>query len=62
MSKPFTIIGAILLLAAAAIHAYRIYTGFAVVVAGHTIPVAGSWIAVVVLAIIGLMTLVESRR
>ena len=62
MSKPFTIIAALLLLVVAAIHAYRIYTGFAVVVAGHTLPLWGSWAAVAVAAFLGVMLLVESRR
>ncbi|MGD0143976.1 MAG: hypothetical protein ABSC92_12520 [Rhizomicrobium sp.] len=62
MSKPFTTLAALLFLAVAAIHAYRIYMGFAVVVAGHAIPLWGSWVAVAVAALFGVMLLAESRR
>ncbi len=62
MAKPFTVLAALLFLSVAAVHAYRVYTGFAVVVAGHTIPLWGSWIGVAVAALFGVMLLVESRR
>ena len=62
MSKPFTIIGAIVLLVVAAAHAYRLYAGLAVTVGGHDIPMDASWIATAVAALLGIMMLVESRR
>ncbi len=63
MSKPFTIIAALLLLAIAAAHAYRLYAGgFAVVVASHSIPMWVSWPAAIIAALLGVMVLVESRR
>lgn len=60
--KPFTTIAALLLIVVAAAHAYRLYTGMAVVVNGHDIPMWASWAGAAVAGILGLMTLVESRR
>lgn len=62
MSKFFTTLAAIMFLLVAAVHAYRVYSGFALVVAGHTIPVWGSWIGVGIAALFGVMLFVESRR
>lgn len=62
MSKPFTTIAALLFLAIAAIHAYRIYSGFDVIVAGHTLPLWGSWAGAAVAALLGVMLFAESRR
>jgi hypothetical protein len=62
MSKPFTIIAAIIFLLVAAAHAYRAYAGLAVVVGGHEIPVMASWIAAGVSAVIGLMLFREGGR
>jgi hypothetical protein len=62
MSKPFTTIAGLLFLVGAAIHAYRVYSGFAVVIAGHAIPLWRSWIGVAVGALFGIMLLSESRR
>lgn len=62
MSKPFTLIAAIVFLIVAAAHAYRIYTGFPVVVGAHDIPMMASWIGGGIAALLGVMLLVESRR
>ena len=62
MSKPFTIIAAIIFLLVAAAHAYRAYAGLAVIVGGHEIPVMASWIAAAVSAVIGLMLFREGGR
>lgn len=62
MSKPFTTLGAIVFLVVAAAHAYRIYSGMAVVVGGHEISMMASWAGAAVAAVLGLMLLVESRR
>jgi hypothetical protein len=62
MSKPFTLIAAIVFLIVAAAHAYRIYTGFPVTVGAHDIPMMASWIGGAVAALLGIMLLVESRR
>jgi len=62
MSKPFTTIGAIIFLVVAAAHAYRIYSGFTVVVGDHDIPMMVSWIGAAITALLGIMMLIESRR
>jgi len=62
MSKPFTVIAAIIFLIVAAAHAYRAYTGVTVVVDGHEVPMMASWIGGVIAALFGIMLLVESRR
>ena len=62
MSKPFTIISALLLLAIAAAHAARIYYGVGVVVAGHAVPMSASWVCAIVTAFLGIMLFVESGR
>lgn len=60
--KPFTMIAALLLLAVAAAHAYRLYIGMPVDVNGETLPMWVSWVALVVPAFLGIMIFVESRR
>ncbi|HEY0282149.1 MAG TPA: hypothetical protein VGC27_05960 [Rhizomicrobium sp.] len=62
MSKPFTIISALLLLAIAAAHAYRAYYGIDVLVAGHAIPIWASWVSTAVAAVLGIMLFVEAPR
>lgn len=63
MSKPFTIIAALLFLLGAAAHAYRLYAGgFAIAVAGHDVPLWASWPAAIVALLLGIMLLVEARR
>ena len=62
MSKPFTMIGAIVFLLVAAAHAYRIYAGIPVTVGVHDIPMMVSWIGGAVAALLGIMLLVESQR
>jgi len=61
--KPFTIIAGLLFLLGAAIHAYRLYSGgFAVMVAGHNVPLWASGAGVAIGLLFGIMLLVESRR
>ena len=62
MSKPFTIIAALVFLVVAAAHAYRLYAHLAVTVGSHDIPMSLSWAGAVVALVLGLMLLVESRR
>ena len=62
MSKPFTVIAGLLFLLGAAIHGYRLYSHFTVVIAGHDIPLYASWIFVAVGVVVGLMLLSEARR
>jgi hypothetical protein len=60
--KPFTTIAGLLFLIIAAVHAYRLYTGFAITAAGYAIPVPWSWAGVVLGVILGAMLLSEARR
>jgi hypothetical protein len=62
MRKPFTIIGAILLLIVAAAHIYRAYAGIDIGVGGQVMPVMWSYIIGGVIALVGLMMLVELRK
>jgi hypothetical protein len=62
MSKPFTIIAALLLLAIAAGHAARAYYGLDLVAAGHIVPIWASWACAGVLAFLGVMVFVEMPR
>ena len=62
MSKPFTIIAALLFLLIAAAHAYRAYYGLDVVVASHVIPIWASWVCAAVTAILGIMLFAERGK
>jgi len=63
MSRFFTVIAALLFLAAAAAHAYRLFGHtFAISVAGHSIPQWASWPAGAFALLLGVMLLVEARR
>ena len=60
--RPFTLLAAILFLAFAAIHAYRLFADhFDIVVAGHDVPLMASWGFLAVGLVLGLMLLTESR-
>ena len=60
--KIFTLLGALVFLAVAAAHAYRIYDGMSVVAGGHVIPMSVSWVGAAVAAILGVGMLAEARR
>lgn len=62
MSRPFTIVAAIILLAVAAAHVFRIAAGVAVMVGSHDIPLVASWVVAVIAAFVGMMTIIELRR
>ncbi len=62
MSRPFTIVGAIILLAVAVAHVFRIAAGIAVMIGSHDIPMVASWVAAALAAFIGMMIIIELRR
>jgi len=62
MSKPFARIAGLVLLIVALLHAYRLYAGLTIVVAGHDIPMWVSWPAGIVAAIVGIMVFAEGQR
>ena len=61
-AKPFTTVAALMFLLAAAIHAYRLYAGFQIVIGSHVIPMAASWGLTALALLLGVMLLAESRR
>jgi hypothetical protein len=62
MARPFTVIGAIVLLIVAAVHTWRVTEGLPVMVAGHDIPMQVSWAAAAISGFLGMMLIVELRR
>ena len=61
-TRPFTLIAAIIFLAMAVVHLYRLATHFRIVAGSHEIPMSVSWIAIVVTALLSVMLFRESRR
>ena len=61
MSKPFTMIAALIFFAVALLHVYRIFTHFQVVLGSHEIPLWVSYFGVVIPALIAILLLRESR-
>ena len=61
-SKPFTLIAAILFGLMAAAHFYRSISGFPIVVAGHEVSQAVSWVALVITAVLSGGLFREARR
>lgn len=62
MIKVFSALGGLVLLAVAAVHGYRLYSSFAVVVGTRYIPLWYSWPGAVIAAFLGVMVLLQSRR
>jgi uncharacterized membrane protein (DUF485 family) len=61
-SRPFTMIAAIIFLALAVIHAYRLVTHFQIVLGSHVIPMSVSWLGIVIPGLLGVMLFREARR
>ena len=61
MSKPFTMIAALIFFAVALLHVYRIFTHFQVVLGSHEIPLWVSYFGAVIPALIAILLLRESR-
>ena len=62
MSRPFTLIAAVIFGLMALLHVYRIATHFQVIVGSHTIAQGFSWVAVIVLAALSYGLFREARR
>lgn len=62
MRKPFTLIGAILLLIVAGAHVYRAYSGFDAEMDGALVPMWVSYGAAALFGIVGLLTLMELKK
>ena len=61
-SRPFTLIAAIIFLAIALVHVYRLATHFQFIIGSHVIPMSVSWIAMLVTALLAVMLFREARR
>jgi len=61
MSKPFTMIAALVFFAIGLVHVYRIFTHFQVIIGSHEIPLWVSYFGVVIPALIAILLLRESR-
>lgn len=60
--KPFTVVAAILLLAVAVAHVFRLVDGWQVTVGDSHIPLWASWVGLVVAGGLSLMLFREARR
>ena len=61
MSRPFTMIAALIFFAVALLHVYRIFTQFQIIIGSHTIPQWFSYFGVVIPALIAILLLRENR-
>jgi hypothetical protein len=61
MTRPFTLIAALLFALAALLHLYRIFTDFQIVAGSHTIPGWASYVALVVAAVMAWGLYRESK-
>jgi hypothetical protein len=59
--KPFTMLAALVFLVVAAVHAYRVYAGWAVVIGPYSIPAWVSYGGVVVPLLLAILLLREAR-
>ena len=62
MSKPFTLIAALVLYAIALVHVYRIVTQFQLVVGSHAIPSWVSYFGAVLPALLATLVLKERKQ
>ena len=62
MTKAFSALGGFALLVVAAVHGFRLYSPFVVIVGTHHIPLWYSWPGAVIAAFLGVMVLLQSRQ
>jgi hypothetical protein len=62
MTRPFTMIAAIIFAVMAVLHAYRLVTHFQVIVGSHTIAESISIVAILVTAVLAIGLFREARR
>ena len=62
MARAFSTIAGLLLLIGAAVHGYRLYHPFEIIIGHQEIPIWYSWPTAAVAAFLGLMVLIETRR
>jgi hypothetical protein len=56
------VLSAIVLIAVAAVHAYRAYAGMPLMIAHHDVPILASWICAGVTGVLGLLLLAVARK
>ena len=61
MTRPFTLIAALIFACIALIHIYRLFTDFQVILGSHTIPIWVSYLGIVVPGILAIMLFREAR-
>ena len=61
-SRPFTLLAAAIFLVMALVHIYRIVTHFQIVAGSHVMPMAVSWIGIVIAGLLAVMLYRESQR
>ena len=62
MTRPFTLIAAIIFTAMALLHAYRLVTNFQIIAGSHVIPLSASIAAIVVTVALAFGLFREARR
>ena len=62
MTRPFTMIAAIIFTVMALLHAYRLVTHFQLIVGSHTIAESLSIVAILVIAVLAIGLFREARR
>ena len=61
MARPFTWLASAIFALMALVHIYRLFTHFQIIVGSHTIPMAVSYIAILVTAVLSWMLCREAR-
>jgi hypothetical protein len=61
MTRPFTLISALVFFAVALLHVYRIFTHFQVVLGSHAMPMWFSYFGVIIPALLAILLLRESK-
>jgi hypothetical protein len=62
MTRPFTLIAAIIFALMALVHIYRLFTDFQIIAGSHKLPMWVSIFAIIVTAILSIGLFRESRR
>jgi hypothetical protein len=61
MTRPFTLIAALIFACMALVHVYRLMTNFQVILGSHTIPMWVSYLGIIVPGLLAIMLYRESR-
>ena len=61
-SKPFTLIAAAIFAVMAVVHVYRVATNFQISAGSHSLPMAVSYLAIVLTGVLAVMLYRESQR